>query len=76
MGSCAAPSAKGDDKFITTDYLQQCHNVRNVSVLLTPFQQVFWGWGFNHCGIVASAFGTQQPLRCKALRQLNLMGQI
>ena len=21
MGSCAAPSAKGDDKFITTDYL-------------------------------------------------------
>ncbi|KJP73812.1 MULTISPECIES: toxic anion resistance protein, partial [Enterobacteriaceae] len=20
------PSAKGDDKFITTDYLQQCHN--------------------------------------------------
>ncbi|HBY7139496.1 TPA: integrase, partial [Klebsiella pneumoniae] len=20
----AAPSAKGDDKFITTDYLQQC----------------------------------------------------
>ncbi|RAL71184.1 putative replication initiator protein [Enterobacter hormaechei] len=26
MGSCAAPSAKGDDKFITTDYLQQCRN--------------------------------------------------
>ncbi|MBL1494087.1 recombinase family protein, partial [Klebsiella pneumoniae] len=21
-----APSAKGDDKFITTDYLQQCHS--------------------------------------------------
>ncbi|MCW1113525.1 restriction endonuclease [Escherichia coli] len=28
MGSCAAPSAKGDDKFITTDYLQQCRNKR------------------------------------------------
>ncbi|MCV7920965.1 hypothetical protein ODR24_25070 [Escherichia coli] len=28
MGSCAAPSAKGDDKFITTDYLQQCHEER------------------------------------------------
>ncbi|MGZ2161380.1 hypothetical protein [Acinetobacter baumannii] len=28
MGSCAAPSAKGDDKFITTDYLQQCRNFR------------------------------------------------
>ncbi|RWT67404.1 hypothetical protein DN595_27490 [Enterobacter cloacae] len=27
MGSCAAPSAKGDDKFITTDYLQQCRTV-------------------------------------------------
>ncbi|WP_431307391.1 hypothetical protein [Escherichia coli] len=29
MGSCAAPSAKGDDKFITTDYLQQCLLERN-----------------------------------------------
>ncbi|WP_334651402.1 hypothetical protein, partial [Klebsiella pneumoniae] len=29
MGSCAAPSAKGDDKFITTDYLQQCHAENN-----------------------------------------------
>ncbi|MCI0029546.1 transposase, partial [Salmonella enterica] len=27
MGSCAAPSAKGDDKFITTDYLQQCPQI-------------------------------------------------
>ncbi|RVR53441.1 hypothetical protein EOL25_24815 [Citrobacter freundii] len=27
MGSCAAPSAKGDDKFITTDYLQQCRYI-------------------------------------------------
>ncbi|WII70296.1 hypothetical protein N5855_24965 (plasmid) [Escherichia coli] len=33
MGSCAAPSAKGDDKFITTDYLQQCQReaVREVA---------------------------------------------
>ncbi|WP_258237285.1 hypothetical protein [Klebsiella pneumoniae] len=30
MGSCAAPSAKGDDKFITTDYLQQCQQMRLV----------------------------------------------
>ncbi|MDF1030818.1 hypothetical protein P1S73_25375, partial [Escherichia coli] len=28
-GSCAAPSAKGDDKFITTDYLQQCRIARS-----------------------------------------------
>ncbi|MDY2088979.1 hypothetical protein RKG33_08485 [Klebsiella pneumoniae] len=33
MGSCAAPSAKGDDKFITTDYLQQC---------LWSYHAVFW----------------------------------
>ncbi|EBT4377202.1 hypothetical protein C1C30_004499 [Salmonella enterica subsp. enterica serovar Bredeney] len=33
MGSCAAPSAKGDDKFITTDYLQQC---RHGSTSKTP----------------------------------------
>ncbi len=33
MGSCAAPSAKGDDKFITTDYLQQC-----------PFQYLINSW--------------------------------
>lgn len=24
MGSCAAPSAKGDDEFITSRFLQQC----------------------------------------------------
>ncbi|MBQ5036151.1 large terminase, partial [Klebsiella pneumoniae] len=28
--SCAAPSAKGDDKFITTDYLQQCPIFRHL----------------------------------------------
>ncbi|PVR48117.1 hypothetical protein C4674_15900 [Salmonella enterica subsp. enterica serovar Kentucky] len=35
MGSCAAPSAKGDDKFITTDYLQQCPPER-----VNPFRKV------------------------------------
>ncbi|MEL7951894.1 hypothetical protein AAG583_27065 [Klebsiella variicola] len=33
MGSCAAPSAKGDDKFITTDYLQQCPLLQYLSPL-------------------------------------------
>ncbi len=33
MGSCAAPSAKGDDKFITTDYLQQCPVARLMAVM-------------------------------------------
>ncbi len=32
MGSCAAPSAKGDDKFITTDYLQQCPICNSASI--------------------------------------------
>ncbi|OPH85725.1 hypothetical protein BXP27_21575 [Salmonella enterica subsp. enterica serovar Typhimurium] len=41
MGSCAAPSAKGDDKFITTDYLQQCPFLYTLSVYLchTPVLQ-------------------------------------
>ena len=36
MGSCAAPSAKGDDKFITTDYLQQC------PLISTDGQRIAW----------------------------------
>ncbi|KCY40664.1 putative transposase [Acinetobacter baumannii 1505311] len=35
MGSCAAPSAKGDDKFITTDYLQQCPDNEDVKTYRT-----------------------------------------
>ncbi|MGT4612709.1 hypothetical protein ACVT1Y_16665, partial [Klebsiella pneumoniae] len=35
-GSCAAPSAKGDDKFITTDYLQQCPRIYEAFPLLCP----------------------------------------
>ncbi|ECE9127887.1 hypothetical protein EWK47_24230 [Salmonella enterica subsp. enterica] len=38
MGSCAAPSAKGDDKFITTDYLQQCQVNAIVSKLIQENQ--------------------------------------
>ncbi|EFX1385986.1 hypothetical protein EZE40_18475 [Shigella flexneri] len=36
MGSCAAPSAKRDDKFITTDYLQQCQVKSINQYRLTP----------------------------------------
>ncbi|WP_241175146.1 HNH endonuclease signature motif containing protein, partial [Enterobacter asburiae] len=38
----AAPSAKGDDKFITTDYLQQCHLMK----LATG--KVPSGWQVHH----------------------------
>ncbi|EXH97650.1 putative transposase [Acinetobacter baumannii 480175] len=40
MGSCAAPSAKGDDKFITTDYLQQCLNLSTNRAWLNPLSTV------------------------------------
>ncbi|MCV4556023.1 hypothetical protein OFP15_27805, partial [Escherichia coli] len=39
MGSCAAPSAKGDDKFITTDYLQQCPQ-NDVTLKMPAFEWV------------------------------------
>ncbi|MQS58588.1 replication initiator protein [Escherichia coli] len=38
MGSCAAPSAKGDDKFITTDYLQQCPCLNSPHIFATVNQ--------------------------------------
>ncbi|MEJ9960917.1 hypothetical protein R0760_26320, partial [Escherichia coli] len=57
MGSCAAPSAKGDDKFITTDYLQQCQSLSYPRIsaqtgisktaifsLVRRFHQVFTDW--------------------------------
>ncbi len=47
MGSCAAPSAKGDDKFITTDYLQQCHFARTAG-----FAVSLDGVGIRTTGVV------------------------
>ncbi|MBQ5150803.1 hypothetical protein FDK32_23415 [Citrobacter freundii] len=57
MGSCAAPSAKGDDKFITTDYLQQCRTKclirpttgNNSRVRACP-HPVFFYINPNNCG--------------------------
>ncbi|WMA95887.1 hypothetical protein QPR78_24180 (plasmid) [Enterobacter hormaechei] len=40
MGSCAAPSAKGDDKFITTDYLQQCPSERLKALAIQHLYQL------------------------------------
>ncbi|WP_063842172.1 hypothetical protein [Enterobacter hormaechei] len=52
MGSCAAPSAKGDDKFITTDYLQQCpeKSVKNTheSFSFRKHVKATWGSGWLH----------------------------
>ncbi|MDA5069743.1 Tn3 family transposase, partial [Klebsiella pneumoniae] len=54
MGSCAAPSAKGDDKFITTDYLQQCPSDIIPDVLSTDTH------GVNHVNFaLLDLFGYQ-----------------
>ncbi|RLY01193.1 hypothetical protein EAI43_27085 [Escherichia coli] len=46
MGSCTAPSAKGDDKFITTDYLQQClkidHTERETTGVVGKAERLTW----------------------------------
>ncbi|MGR5679617.1 DDE-type integrase/transposase/recombinase, partial [Escherichia coli] len=51
MGSCAAPSAKGDDKFITTDYLQQCPTIYRWVQCYAPEMEKrlrwFWRRGFD-----------------------------
>ncbi|SMZ43074.1 hypothetical protein EC1094V2_4836 (plasmid) [Escherichia coli] len=39
MGSCAAPSAKGDDKFITTDYLQQCRQLWKTDISIPCYPE-------------------------------------
>ncbi|WP_228286615.1 DUF1010 domain-containing protein [Klebsiella pneumoniae] len=66
MGSCAAPSAKGDDKFITTDYLQQCliqclfclfsglrlHGLRRFSVFLASSPCVASASSYRFCSAV------------------------
>ncbi|NON93288.1 tellurite resistance TerB C-terminal domain-containing protein [Klebsiella pneumoniae] len=48
MGSCAAPSAKGDDKFITTDYLQQCPTelCGNLNLMLGGALEVINDWSY------------------------------
>ncbi len=77
MGSCAAPSAKGDDKFITTDYLQQCRHAspaqRTGSPLVpaarhqgrgAPCGESFWHWALGADGGHGHA---QPPFRSSRL---------
>ncbi|EFQ0186584.1 hypothetical protein B9N36_26315 [Escherichia coli] len=65
MGSCAAPSAKGDDKFITTDYLQQCPahetiTLVNASIILKKEEYEYSTFSCRpyslFCGILPSCF--------------------
>ncbi|PWD78440.1 hypothetical protein DEO61_09265 [Escherichia coli] len=91
MGSCAAPSAKGDDKFITTDYLQQCP-----ASLLNLASELFtavtaglagygvavsqeWPEGIIFCVVlIASNNGSEilQGLKSRASNVLNLLSVI
>jgi len=59
MGSCAAPSAKGDDKFITTDYLQQCLLQHGLAIV--EAHNSVWGIRTaDFCLTVDTAPGEQQ----------------
>ncbi|MFQ1187755.1 hypothetical protein ACJWUU_28595, partial [Klebsiella pneumoniae] len=70
-GSCAAPSAKGDDKFITTDYLQQCpwdeftESVSEAELLARPE-------GFDHLHLVGENFATLRRYTPALLEVLEL----
>ncbi|WP_217629902.1 hypothetical protein, partial [Klebsiella pneumoniae] len=70
----AAPSAKGDDKFITTDYLQQCQ--KNWAQAVNPTQAAIFscaGKGFavdaddpllkNRVNIAHNIAGFDEPLK-------------
>ncbi|EEY7595440.1 hypothetical protein EYI06_24290, partial [Escherichia coli] len=64
MGSCAAPSAKGDDKFITTDYLQQCR--RDIIAAACRALNHVWREGYRYmkAGVMLADFtpsGIAQP---------------
>ncbi len=61
MGSCAAPSAKGDDKFITTDYLQQCPLGDSIYDPTDPMGKMF----FNILATFAEFEGDLIRLRTK-----------
>ncbi|QHH73592.1 hypothetical protein FPL16_01445 [Salmonella enterica subsp. enterica serovar Typhimurium] len=60
MGSCAAPSAKGDDKFITTDYLQQCPS-GSLSAHCIAMHESEWRsvWGLT--AFIPSVFDSFSP---------------
>ncbi|WP_324289773.1 hypothetical protein [Escherichia coli] len=64
MGSCAAPSAKGDDKFITTDYLQQCQYEQFRQELDAAGELGNWEYDldtYNHCIAVLQRYFTGNP---------------
>ncbi|AUW52317.1 hypothetical protein C1G80_15775 [Salmonella enterica subsp. enterica serovar Kentucky] len=67
MGSCAAPSAKGDDKFITTDYLQQCRTGVSNRKVFYSFRDSGPGCALAFAVSDSSSGPTQQKIQyCRA----------
>ncbi|CAM6612117.1 ProQ/FinO family protein [Escherichia coli] len=65
MGSCAAPSAKGDDKFITTDYLQQCQvGIPDDLIQDIAIRELAFGAGTLHAAVASYV---QSPRYYRAL---------
>jgi hypothetical protein len=79
MGSCAAPSAKGDDKFITTDYLQQCPrrygDLKQVLVPMIAAQENATGRAFQPTGLAGRQKGATHD-RSKRLARAARNGTI
>ncbi|HBW8431993.1 TPA: hypothetical protein MFM40_005026 [Klebsiella pneumoniae] len=62
MGSCAAPSAKGDDKFITTDYLHQCR-YRRAGVIRAARSAARITQRRRRCGLLLQSGRLSLPFR-------------
>ncbi|MCL3893968.1 DUF4158 domain-containing protein, partial [Escherichia coli] len=76
------PSAKGDDKFITTDYLQQClaeygqrENTRREHAALIrqhyQYREFAWPWTFRLTRLLP---GINAFTRCRSLTSIALSG--
>ncbi|EFE8570460.1 hypothetical protein HFZ68_004410 [Escherichia coli] len=77
MGSCAAPSAKGDDKFITTDYLQQCRRTSSSErfdiMLLIALMLQLTCW---LAGVHAQKQGWDKHFQANTVRNRNVLSTV
>ncbi len=71
MGSCAAPSAKGDDKFITTDYLQQCRQLSVKEIFLSEAYRAFGDALFLSLAETTIEFASHDPQRAREIIALG-----
>ncbi|WP_228294433.1 DUF1010 domain-containing protein, partial [Klebsiella pneumoniae] len=71
--SCAAPSAKGDDKFITTDYLQQCLSLWDAlrMNMMISYQELVRTF-LSFSGVIQCLFCLFSGLRLHGLRRFSV----